>query len=303
MNLNNDKVAIVVAVNGGMQMDKGNAKVPCTPDEIAAEAKRCYEAGAAVIHFHGRDANKQNTMDNRIFGEIITKIREACPILIQTTNGSGVRRNAETGELQWPSDDERLSVFNVDPRPDLYGAASGSMDFYHPDGGYVTETPYVNSTRFLKETIKTVYERGSTVEFELVEASSVHRLLRLAEEGVFDRNRKNVWLLNGVGFGAAPPTVRQYLYTAEEAMRLFPNAIHGSVATGRYQFPFNTIGLALGCHTVRVGFEDNLYLPDGTIGQHNGQLVEAIAKIAKVYGREPMTPDEARTMFDIKKPY
>jgi 3-keto-5-aminohexanoate cleavage enzyme len=296
-----DKVAIVAAINGGMQMDREGAKIPCTPDEIAEEAKRCYEAGASVIHFHGRDENKRNTLDNAVFSEIITKIRAACPVLIQTTNGSGVKINPATGELQWPSDDERLSIFDIEPRPDLYGAAAGTTDFYHPEGGYTTEVPYINSTRFMKETIKNVYERGSTVEFELVEVSAMHRLLRLAEEGVLDRHRKNIWLLHGVGFGSAPATPRQFMYSVEEGWRLFPDAIWGSVATGHHMYPFNTLGLSMGCNTVRVGFEDNIYLPDGTVGKHNGEMVEAIAKIARIYGRDPMTPDEARNMFGIKK--
>ena len=108
--MNSDKVVIVCAVNGGMQMDREGAKIPCTPDEIAKEAKRCYDAGAAVVHVHARDENKRNTTDINVFSEIITKIREICPVLIQTTNGSGVKRDPKTGELSWPSDDERLGL-------------------------------------------------------------------------------------------------------------------------------------------------------------------------------------------------
>ena len=297
--MHTDKVVIVCAVNGGMQTDREGAKIPCTPDEIADEAKRCYDAGAAVVHVHARDENKRNTTDIRVFSEIITKIREKCPVLIQTTNGSGVQRDPSNGELSWPSDDERLALLNIEPKPDLYGAAAGSMDFYHPEGGYTTEVPYVNSTRFLAETIKTVYERRSAVEFEVVEASALNRLLRLADDGVFDRDRENVWLLHGGGFGAAPATPRAVLYSIEEGWRLFPNAIWGVVATGRDMFKIDTLGLSLGCTTVRVGFEDNIYLPNGEVAEHNGQQVEAIVDIARIFGREPATVDEARKLFQL----
>ena len=299
MTMHTDKVVIVCAVNGGMQTDREGAKIPCTPDEIADEAKRCYDAGAAVVHVHARDENKRNTTDIRVFSEIITKIREKCPVLIQTTNGSGVQRDPSNGELSWPSDDERLALLNIEPKPDLYGAAAGSMDFYHPEGGYTTEVPYVNSTRFLAETIKTVYERRSAVEFEVVEASALNRLLRLADDGVFDRDRENVWLLHGGGFGAAPATPRAVLYSIEEGWRLFPNAIWGVVATGRDMFKIDTLGLSLGCTTVRVGFEDNIYLPNGEVAEHNGQQVEAIVDIARIFGREPATVDEARKLFQL----
>ena len=158
-------------------------------------------------------------------------------------------------------------------------------EFYHPEGGYTTEIPYVNSTRFLAETIKAVYERGSAVEFEIVEASAMNRLLRLADEGVFDRDRENVWLLHGGGFGAVPATPRAVMYSIEEGWRLFPNAIWGVVATGKDMFKIDTLGLALGCTTVRVGFEDNIYLPSGDAAEHNGQQVAAIADIARHPGK------------------
>ena len=196
-------------------------------------------------------------------------------------------------------DGERLALLNIEPRPDLYGAAAGSMDFYHPEGGYTTEVPYVNSTRFLAETIKAVYERGAAVEYEVVEASALNRLLRLADEGVFDHGRENVWLLHGGGFGAVPATPRAVLFSIEEGWRLFPNAIWGVVATGRDMFKIDTLGLSLGCNTVRVGFEDNIYLPNGEAAEHNGQQVDAIAEIARIYGREPATVDEARQRFQL----
>ena len=35
---------------------QANPNVPYTPDEIVADALACAEAGAAIVHFHGRDA-------------------------------------------------------------------------------------------------------------------------------------------------------------------------------------------------------------------------------------------------------
>ena len=48
----------------------------------------------------------------------------------------------------------------------------------------------MNSPALLRQTIKAVYEKGSALEYEVVEASSLHRLLRYAEEGLFDRDRE-----------------------------------------------------------------------------------------------------------------
>jgi 3-keto-5-aminohexanoate cleavage enzyme len=295
------KVVVVAAINGGMQQDREGAKIPSSPSEIADEAYRCYKAGAAVVHVHARDESKRNSGDPKLYAEIIQRIRDKCEILIQTTNGIGVRRDPKTGQLVWPTDEERLQLLKIQPRQDLFGIAAGSMDFYHPEGGYMQETPYVNSLDLLRQTIIAVYAIGSTVEYEVVEASALHRLMRLAEQGVFDKNASNIWLLHGGGFGATPPLARNVIFSIDEGQRLFPNAKWGVVGTGRDQFPIGTLGLSMGCDTVRVGFEDNIYLPNGKAGEHNGQLVEAIVEIASIYGREPASVTEAREVFGLSR--
>src|SRR3954468_6848782 len=155
--LDKHKVIVTVAVNGGMQQDRGGAIVPKQPIEIGEAAARCYEAGASVIHFHARDRQGMNSGAREIYAEIIRQIRARSPILIQTTNGIGVRRDPATGQFLWPADSERLGLLGIEPQQDLFGIAGGSADFHNPDGGYPEETPYVNSPQLLRRTIEAVY--------------------------------------------------------------------------------------------------------------------------------------------------
>jgi 3-keto-5-aminohexanoate cleavage enzyme len=294
-----NKVIITVAINGGMQQDRDGAVIPKQPREIGEAAARCYEAGAAMVHVHARDAQGKNTGDPEVYAEILREIRARSPILIQTTNGIGVRRDPATGQLIWPTDGERLALLDLDPGADLFGIAAGSADFYNPEGGYPEETPYVNSPTLLKKTIQAVYAKGSALEYEVVEASSLHRLLRYADQGLFDRHRDNIWLLHGGGFGSTPPIARNVLFAIDEGLRLFPQAIWGVTATGRDMFKIVTLGLSLGCDLVRVGFEDGIHLPDGTVARDNAEMVRAAAAIAGIYGMKPATVEEARKRFRI----
>jgi 3-keto-5-aminohexanoate cleavage enzyme len=293
------KVIITCAINGGMQQDRQGAIIPKQPEEIGEAAARCYEAGAAMIHVHARGPDGKNSGDRDIYAEIIRQIRRRSPILIQTTNGIGVRRDPATGQFIWPTDAERLGLLTLDPQQDLYGIAAGSADFYNPEGGYPEETPYVNSPALLRKTIEAVYKKGSALEYEVVEASSLHRLLRYAEEGLFDRDRDNVWLLHGGGFGATPPIARNVLFSIDEGLRLFPKAIWGVTATGRDMFRIVTLGLSLNCDLVRVGFEDGIHLPDGSVARDNSDMVRVAAQIAAIYGMKPATVEEARQRFRI----
>lgn len=297
--LEGNKVIITVALNGGMQQDRDGAIVPKQPKEIGEAAARCYEAGAALVHVHARDSAGKNSGDKEIYSQIITEIRKQSPILVQTTNGIGVRRDPKTGLFHWPSDEERLGILEIQPPQDVFGIAAGSADFHNPEGGYPTETPYVNSPELLKATIKSVYERGSALEYEVVEASSLHRLMRYAEEGLFDKNRDNVWLLHGGGFGATPAVARNMIFNIDEGLRMFPNAIVGVTATGHYMFKAATLGLAMGCDLVRVGFEDGIHLPNGTVAQTNAEMVKAAVDIAAIYGMKPASVEEARARFRI----
>jgi 3-keto-5-aminohexanoate cleavage enzyme len=45
---------------------------------------------------------------------------------------------------------------------------------------------------------------------------------------------------------------------------------------------------------VRIGFENNLHLPDGSIARDNAQLIDAYRTAAVEYGRRPATADEIR---------
>ena len=92
------KLVILAAVNGGAQQNRDGAEVPISPAEIAEAAHECYKAGASVVHVHARAPDGQPTTDVAIFSEIIRRVREKCDILIQTTNGFGVRRDPKSGE-------------------------------------------------------------------------------------------------------------------------------------------------------------------------------------------------------------
>jgi 3-keto-5-aminohexanoate cleavage enzyme len=297
--LQGNKVIISVALNGGMQQDRDGAVIPKQPAEIGEAAARCWEAGAAMVHVHARGPDGKNSGDPAIYAEIIRQIRARSPILIQTTNGIGVRRDPATGRFIWPSDSERLGLLEIEPQQDLFGIAGGSADFHNPEGGYPEETPYVNSPQLLRRTIEAVYAKGSALEYEIVEASSLHRLMRYAEEGLFDKDRENVWLLHGGGFGATPPVARNVIFNIDEGLRMFPRAIWGVTATGRDMFRIVTLGLAMGCDLVRVGFEDGIHLPDGTVARDNAEMVRAAASIAAIYGLEPASVEQARARFGI----
>jgi 3-keto-5-aminohexanoate cleavage enzyme len=51
--------------------------------------------------------------------------------------------------------------------------------------------------------------------------------------------------------------------------------------------------------SIRVGLEDNLYLPDGRMASSNGELIAKARQMAEEIGRRPASVEEARSMLAI----
>ena len=62
--------------------------LPYTPVEIAEEARRAYEAGAAVVHIHGREPDTgDQSWSADIYGQIKDEVRKRCPIIVNFSTG------------------------------------------------------------------------------------------------------------------------------------------------------------------------------------------------------------------------
>jgi 3-keto-5-aminohexanoate cleavage enzyme len=294
-------IAITVAPNGGRSRSTNEFFVPESSEEIAQEAVECREAGASCFHFHARDKDGANSADARLYENAIKLIRERCDILIQTTNGVGDRKDPATGDLLFPSDEERFPLLHLNPEPDYYGAATASFDFYHPDGYYMTEATFVNSSRFVREYIKQVYKRKKgQIEWEVFGPHSLHRLRRILVEDGIDPGASYISL----NFPYIPmifADFRSLMYTIDEAQRLFPNAVRVISGAGDRQFRAMAFGIANDFDGIRVGFESSRSLPDGSIARRNRDLVEAAVNLATSLGRKPATPAETRLLFKIDR--
>ena len=55
----------------------------------------------------------------------------------------------------------------------------------------------------------------------------------------------------------------------------------------------------MGCTTVRVGFEDSVFLPNGQVAERNHQLVEELVPIASRFRPSPATPAQAREIMGL----
>ena len=99
--------------------------------------------------------------------------------------------------------------------------------------------------------------------------------------------------------GGVPPTA---LNLEAMARNLPPGDHHwGVIGIGRAQWPMVTAALALG-GSIRVGVEDNFYLPDGTMARSNGELIATARQLTELSGRRAATVAEARALLRVPEP-
>ena len=78
---------ITAALTGPVATKADNPGMPGNVAEIAADAKACYEAGAAVIHIHLRDDQGNMTADLDVAKRTVEAVREVCPGITQLSTG------------------------------------------------------------------------------------------------------------------------------------------------------------------------------------------------------------------------
>lgn len=84
------KVIVTAALTGAVTTKADNAYLPTQPEEIAASAIACYEAGASAVHIHVRDDDDSASMRFDKFEEAVNLIRKAgCPVILNLTSSGG----------------------------------------------------------------------------------------------------------------------------------------------------------------------------------------------------------------------
>src|SRR5688572_8322925 len=85
--LSEDKVIITCALTGVLANRDQCPGLPYTPAEIAEEAKRAYDAGAACVHIHARQDDGSPSFEPKTFRAIRDEVRKRCPIILNFSTG------------------------------------------------------------------------------------------------------------------------------------------------------------------------------------------------------------------------
>jgi uncharacterized protein (DUF849 family) len=285
------KVVVTCALTG-LLTDPAKFNVPVTPQEMADAAEQSYNAGASVLHCHFRDQGEGMgafpTWDLKTVGDILSAIRERVPDIIICMS-TGVLGDDISGPVGC------LEAF----KPELAACNAGSLNYLkiRKDGNWAWPPAlFDNPVEKIKKFLDVMTAHNIVPEFECFDTGIVRSVRMFKANAMFD-GEPHVSFVMGVDSGM-PANPDLIAILKEE---LLENSHWQVIATGPGRekiWNLHRRCLELG-GDVRTGLEDTFYLPDGKRANDNGQLVEALVKIAREVGREPATTNEARKMLGI----
>jgi 3-keto-5-aminohexanoate cleavage enzyme len=294
MNALDGKVVIEVRCNEYTMRDR-NPHVPWSPDEIAADAAACREAGASVVHFHARDPETgAMSGDVEVYAATIRAVRSSCDVLLNPTLGASTIADPSVRVAHIP-------VLARDPatRPELAPVDLGSfnIDPYDPVAKtFRTETlSYVTDVAGLRHEIETIRSGGVAVQPVLWTVGSARLLGAFCDMGVLPGPVYAHIALSGSFLSAHPPTVRGLVAMVD----FLPSGVdlHWTFsAIGANALGLVSAAVELGGH-VNVGLGDHPHLELGS--PTNAQVVAEAVRMIRAMGKEPATPAEVREAFGI----
>lgn len=279
---------IITAALSGVAASRQQCEaIPYTPEEYAAEARRARDAGASVVHLHARYPDGSPSYRVEEYRTISDAILAEVPDIII---------NFSTGAVN-VAKEERIAHI-VELKPEIGALNMGSMTYAKYSEkrkemifDFVFENRFETITYFLKA----MNEVGVKPECECFDTGHVYNAVPLIDMGLL-KPPVQFSLILGV-LGGAPADARTLAHMAS----LVPQpATWEVIGISRKQWMLVSAAVSL-AGNVRVGLEDNFYLPDGNMASSNGDLVAAAAELVRLSGRQVADPDEARTMLGLNK--
>jgi uncharacterized protein (DUF849 family) len=278
---------VTCSISGAVASREQCPAIPYTPEEYAAEAKRAVDEGATMIHIHARTPEGVPSFEVEDFRAITEAIKGAVDDVIV---------NYSTGAIGVPIE-KRIEYLRA-LRPDVAALNMSSMNYAKYSQRrkeFVFKAVFENSFDTIVEFLTVMNELGIRAEHECFDSGHVANLYPLIDMGLLSEPLQ-IDCVMGVT-GGILPTPRNLAHMADQV----PGGPEGRnnwgvIGISRDQWRLVAASAALGGN-VRVGLEDNFYLPGGEMARSNGDLIARARRLVEDGGRRVATVEEARELL------
>jgi 3-keto-5-aminohexanoate cleavage enzyme len=295
-----DPAVITCAISGAIASRDQCPAIPYTPEEYAAEARRIVDEGGVHIHIHARRPDGTPSYEIEDF----VAIRDA----IVGEVGDAAIINFSTGTVGVPVS-KRIAYLEAG-RPEVAALNMGSMNYAKYSRSrrdFVFKFVFTNPFDEIIELLEAMRGLGIKPEHECFDVGHVGSLAPLLDMGLLEAPLHADFVMGVVG--GIPASARNLAAMADNLQivgvgrgvvggGVGPQNHWGVIGIGREQWMLVAAALTLG-GSIRVGLEDNFYLPDGAMARSNGELIAKARQMTEDAGRRPATVQEARALLGV----
>jgi 3-keto-5-aminohexanoate cleavage enzyme len=282
-----DPCVVTCSISGAVASREQCPAIPYTPEEYAAEARRAVDEGCSMIHIHARTPEGVPSYEVEDFRAITDAILGAVDDVIV---------NYSTGAIGVPI--EKRIAYLRELRPDVAALNMGSMNYAKYSArrkDFVFKAVFENSFDTIIAFLEAMNELDIRPEHECFDSGHVANLDPLVDMGLL-AGPLQIECVMGVN-GGIRPTPKNLVHMSEQV----PGGPEGPnnwgvIGISREQWRLVAAAASLGGN-VRVGLEDNFYLPDGEMARSNGELIARARRIVQDTGRRVASVAEARELL------
>lgn len=282
-----DEVVITCAMSGVIANRNQCPAIPYTVAEYAAEARRAFDAGAAVVHIHAREDDGSPSYRPERYEEIANAIRAEVPQLIL---------NFSTGAVSITKEEKIAPVVRC--KPDIAALNMGTMNYAkysEKRRDFVFEFQFLNPISEITYLLTSMLENGVQPEMECFDTGHISTVYPLIDKGVLKPPYQFSFIMGVIG------GVDTSIESLANMARLAPaGSVWEVIGISHEQWRLLAGALSLGGN-IRCGLEDHLYTEPGVMATSNGDLVGKAARMVRDVGRTVVQGEAARKVLGLTK--
>lgn len=270
---------VMCAPNGARRTQIDHPRLPITPGELADCAAEVMAAGASILHLHVRNEHQHHSLDVDNYRRAIDAITDRVDdgLVIQVTSEAVGRYSRR---------EQMLMVKTLKPE-----AVSLALRELAPDSTGPTE---------MHDFFGWMHDHNICPQIILYDETDFQRYQLFQKLGVFrDMPTFLLFVVKKPQPSGEGPATREDPEFSSTAFEQFPPKVTDPWAAccfGKDEHKLAALCAQSHGH-VRVGFENNLWLPDGALASNNAELVQNARDTALNLNRTIATANDVRRLL------
>jgi len=268
-------VIIMVAPNGARKTKRDHQSLPVSITDTVSEAALCYAAGAAALHAHVRGANDEHVLDVGLYRGLMQELEQRVPGMLAqiTSEAVGIYTPAE----------QVACVQALKPRMASMALREISSDFSEPE--------------YARAFFEWCSDHEVHIQHILYSAQDLQRFFDYRANGVIPASQRCVLFVLGryrADFQSEPSDLDPFLQHDLAGLDWFVCAF------GHQEQQCALKAIDAGGHA-RIGFENNLYLPNGELAENTAALVSSLVDALAARDLQPARSEAARQLLGVRR--